>query len=337
MVIMTSIRAFDFPTQANFEVTHKCNAKCSFCYIVTNSISETPPAYLEKAEKVLQKLAENGVFRVTFFGGEPLLIKSLPYLIKLASMHGMLTTLVTNGLLIDDEFCEEVDGYLDMIAISIHGLGETHDKIIGVPGAYDRIVKRMSILRRFSFCVGVSFTVVDGSESYFSDTVTAVREHFPISFVNANRFIGGRGKGNGIETPKIETLNKILDDFENLENTFPGLMLSFGIHFPLCLIRDKSKRRFIKTCGIGANNCSVDYEGNMRLCSFAGGVLTNILDSDARKAWETNKTLIEYRSGEWMPDVCKKCKLFRTCLTGCKATHASKDFGPDVLLSFSPE
>jgi len=83
-------------------LTYACNIKCRFCYAGCTKVKKNRELDKEGFKKVLDIIRyEAEVPSVSFTGGEPLLNKNLPELIKYASKaNGMRVNLITNGTLI---------------------------------------------------------------------------------------------------------------------------------------------------------------------------------------------------------------------------------------------
>jgi radical S-adenosyl methionine domain-containing protein 2 len=112
----------------NFHLWQPCNMRCKFCFATFLDVKQTilPKGHLpeEQAVEVVKELAAYGFEKITFVGGEPLLCKWLPRLIRTAKELGLNTTVVTNGSKLTDAFLEENKPYLDWIALSIDSLNE---------------------------------------------------------------------------------------------------------------------------------------------------------------------------------------------------------------------
>lgn len=119
----------------NFHLWKPCNMRCKFCFATFQDINQTylPKGHLpeEDAIEVVKKIAEAGFEKITFAGGEPLLCKWLPSLIKTAKELGMTTMIVTNGSELSDDFLTENKPYLDWIAVSIDSLENENNIKIG--------------------------------------------------------------------------------------------------------------------------------------------------------------------------------------------------------------
>ena len=110
----------------NFHLWQPCNMRCKFCFATFLDVKQEylPKGHLPEIEalKVVKHIAAGGFEKITFAGGEPLLCKWLPNLIKTAKQLGMTTMIVTNGSELTDNFLKENKKYLDWIALSVDSL-----------------------------------------------------------------------------------------------------------------------------------------------------------------------------------------------------------------------
>lgn len=96
-------------------------------------------------------------------GGEPLMYRGLVRLLDAARCAGMRTSLVTNGILLDEARLENLHPRLDFLAISLDGGPELHDRIRGSRGAFDRMAARLPGLRATGLPFGFVFTLSSAS------------------------------------------------------------------------------------------------------------------------------------------------------------------------------
>ena len=119
----------------NFHLWEPCNMRCKFCFATFKDVKETilPKGHLPEHEalEVVKLIAAAGFKKITFAGGEPLLCKWLPNLIKEAKALGMTTMIVSNGSKLTDAFLKNNRFYLDWIAVSVDSLQEENNIKIG--------------------------------------------------------------------------------------------------------------------------------------------------------------------------------------------------------------
>ena len=127
------------------EITNKCNEKCGFCYSVSYDATKSKariPKQLKGSEwvKGLEQIAKSGSVAVDFSGGEPTLHPDFPEIVKRAYELGLYTILSTNGATNGNQkIRDSIDSYVDCVALSMHGVGQTHDEIKGLQGSYERV------------------------------------------------------------------------------------------------------------------------------------------------------------------------------------------------------
>ena len=141
------IRMIPFrPMTAGFSITDNCNSRCITCtQWKQKSHNELTT---EEVNEILIQLKKMGIRSVGFDGGEPLLRKDLPEIIKKASdLNFKNIHVVTNGLLLTKERAESLlENGLRGISISIDGTGDTHDFCRGITGSYGRSIKALKML-----------------------------------------------------------------------------------------------------------------------------------------------------------------------------------------------
>lgn len=115
----------------SFHIVKPCNMKCKFCYATFDDFKVGPQMELHDAMKVVGKLADAGVQKITFAGGEPMLYKNIRQIIRFSKSLSLTTSIITNGSLLNDGWLEDMMGSLDWVGISIDSLSPTTNALIG--------------------------------------------------------------------------------------------------------------------------------------------------------------------------------------------------------------
>lgn len=111
----------DFFETASFHIVKPCNMKCKFCYATFQDMHVQQMDKVD-AYKVIWKLREAGLQKITFAGGEPMLYKHLDMCIRYAKSIGLATSIITNGSLLTDSWLRKMKPYLDWIGVSVDSL-----------------------------------------------------------------------------------------------------------------------------------------------------------------------------------------------------------------------
>lgn len=144
------------PLFASYNVTGRCNMRCTFCEWWKNEI---PELSTKKALAALDSVCNLGVPFFDLSGGEPLLRKDLIVLAKRVASHGCLVSMNSNGTLLTKDKIGDVANVFDTVVVSLDGPEKIHDKIRGVAGTYKKAVNAIRLLRANGVRTGVNSVV----------------------------------------------------------------------------------------------------------------------------------------------------------------------------------
>jgi len=119
------------------DVTRRCQNKCKICFYRWNDSFNTPAdKSLPDAMKETQDAKARGCNHVVLVGqGEPALWPQLLEYIQEVKALGMTSSIITNGTVGVAKYAAMKQAGLNHLHISVHGLGDTLDEIVGVPGS----------------------------------------------------------------------------------------------------------------------------------------------------------------------------------------------------------
>lgn len=112
----------------NWHLISACNYSCRFCF--AKNLGEKPVSYSEGLE-ILRCLAESGMEKINFAGGEPLLHKRLFDYCQEAHDLGMVVSITTNGSLLSEKMIHENRNYIDWIGLSVDSGNEETEVQLG--------------------------------------------------------------------------------------------------------------------------------------------------------------------------------------------------------------
>jgi pyruvate-formate lyase-activating enzyme len=122
-----------------------CNLRCRFCYFQSRIEAKDHPEHpfmsLTKAKGIMDVLRGHyGNCAIDIQGGEPTIFPGIEDLCAHCATIGLLPTLITNALVLARrEACQRLkdSGVRDLL-VSVHGLGQNYDDVVGVPGAHKK-------------------------------------------------------------------------------------------------------------------------------------------------------------------------------------------------------
>jgi radical SAM family uncharacterized protein len=131
------------PVIAGHKLLYRCNLECGMCPFWRRDDEEL--LGLQDEIRIMEALARAGVSFLGFEGGEPLLRHDVGAILE-AAHERFHTSLVTNGWLLEHRLTE-IAPHLDLLFVSLDGIGETHDRLRGIPRSYERAVRGMRASR----------------------------------------------------------------------------------------------------------------------------------------------------------------------------------------------
>jgi 12,18-didecarboxysiroheme deacetylase len=141
-----------------WNITSACNLKCVHCYAAAGKAGNELST--KEGMELIANLREYGSPVILFSGGEPLIRKDLPALIRTAVKSDMRAVISTNGTLITQDLAMELADYgLSYIGVSLDGLQEINDTFRGVRGAFREAMKGIERAMHEGIKVGLRFTM----------------------------------------------------------------------------------------------------------------------------------------------------------------------------------
>lgn len=317
----TKLKQLDAPLHLFIKVTGKCMAKCSFCSQGGSHQAQMTNSYLHK---VLDICVDFGIPSVSYTGGEPLLYPHILESLKYGKELRLQQSLITNGILLG-ELCKKAHGleYVDVIGVSILGDEETHNKILGVSGAYINTVKALKQYGHFFKKIVINYTLNHLNNNYkcLYSVATLCKENNWKLCVNRLQPIG-LAKAN-----ELDMNNQQIVDLINQIEKDTNEDMDIGNVITPCTINKKSIYK-LKNCGAGITFLSIEADGDIKLCPSAEWSLGRLNNyEDLFSVWNSI-ILDKYRSLSWLPITCKSCGSLNSCMGGCKVEVSTKDSWP---------
>ena len=125
-----------------WDITHRCSLNCKHCR------ANIPFVYDEKdlkfVKEVIDQLVEIDVKTLAISGGDPLLRKDLPKIVKYATQKGIRVRIQTNGQLINEKILDKLkEAGCDEFGVGLDSCNEKyHDWLRNKSGVFKKQLKR---------------------------------------------------------------------------------------------------------------------------------------------------------------------------------------------------
>ena len=200
------------PISVCWTITTKCNQNCDFCYAVKN-IEE---AELEKNLKILNKLVNSGVKKISFVGGEPLIYSDLFSLIKKAHNSNVITSLTTNAILMNDKLLDKYSDYLDWITFSLDSVNNNiQTKMSREKNHVNKIINLLNIIKEKNYSIKIKVNTIASkiNKEHITDMIPLIKKYDLIKRWKIHQFTPLRN--NAKENKNKYYINQ--DEFNNLK------------------------------------------------------------------------------------------------------------------------
>ena len=146
-----------FPLGIIFHLTLRCNLRCKMCPQVSIR-REYNPVKLEELElslaelkAIIDDLGSSFILKpsIHLTGGEPLLYNNFMEFVRYIKSKDFKCSFTTNGVLLEKYAKELVALGVECIHVSLDGPQYIYDRIVGVPGAYERAIAGIRAISEF--------------------------------------------------------------------------------------------------------------------------------------------------------------------------------------------
>ena len=307
-----------------WECTLNCNFFCAHCGSRAGRKTHTDELSTEEIKKVFSDVAHAynaKKITIAVTGGEPLMRKDLFEVMGYASQLGFPWGMVTNGFLVtEDKVRQMKEAGMKSIDVSIDGIGETHDTLRAVPGAYDHAIEALRLLLKAGFIkiVRVSTSV---SQKNIHEIET-LYEKFQSMGLKYWRLLSVDPIGRAMDSDDLilntEQMTWLLRFIKKTRKE--GKMdVTFGCSMFLGAEFEDEVRSYFFNCGTGINIGTVLHNGDIFVCPNVPRV-PELIQGNARRdpfpeVWENKFKFFRDRN-RTACDQCQKCEHWNECLGG---------------------
>lgn len=338
------------PYVISWNLTKRCNLKCSHCYLDAKALTAHDPNELntQEAKKIIDQIASVNTQTILILtGGEPFLRKDLLDLSHYASQKELMVVIGTNGTLIDDNLAKE------MVKIGIFGVGisldssgpEFHDSFRGYPGAWSKAMEGIEICRRHDLPIQIQATA---TKDNYKDIPNIMKMAHELGAKVFNLFFlvcTGRGQDVSDITPSQyeEMLNLLVDS----QGKFDGMMVRARCapHFKRIAYQKNPDSPMTKVkgylgggCLAGSHYCRITPDGKITACPYLPTEVGDTRKTSFADIWRDNETFDQLRKMD-LHGKCSKCEYELIC-SGCRARAFADNgdmMGEDPWCEHNPE
>ena len=303
------IKKRQMPVEISFEVTHKCNFSCDFCFNQNSFKNNIKELSTSQIFKIIDNITKEGITTIRFTGGEPFLRKDILKILEYAKAKGLYTKVNTN-LIFSNQYIKKLKNYVDCLYLSFNPSEK-----------YNNMQEDKEFGRKIDFIRNL----VKNNFKFRLNTVST--KHNIRKLKDLSKIVNSFDCGWTMLRP-VPTKNQKMQinngDVKILIESLIDINKKFNKKYiitalPFCSYNPKK----VKQVSIGSKRCgaffslSVNPSGRINICYSINKDLGNAFKAGLIDAWKA-KFSANIRELTSLPETCKECSYVNECLGGCR-------------------
>lgn len=305
--------------QLFFELTLRCNAACFHCG--SRCTPQSPDGlpvreYLRVLDEVKARYGNRST-QICLTGGEPLLYRDFFVLAREIRDRGFRWGMTSNGTLISRETARRLrETGMGTISISLDGLPDTHDRLRGMLGGFERTMTGVRNLIEEGGFHSIQITTVVNHQNI--EELDALFDYFADVDIDSWRVIGLEPIGRALEHPDLlltpEDQRRLFTFIR--EKRLSDFPVTYGCSHYLGLEWEREVRDWYFLCNAGVYVAGILSNGDIGACldieRRPETIQGNIGKDDFIDVWE-NRFDIFRRPLSERSAACRNCSAEKYC------------------------
>jgi pyrroloquinoline quinone biosynthesis protein E len=322
------------------ELTYRCPLKCPYCSNPLELRRYRDELDTATWQRVLGEAAALGVVQVHFSGGEPLVRRDLPELVRHARQLDLYTHLSTGGTLADAAVLERLRAAgLDAVQISLLDARPAENDWLTGLSSFDKKRRAVEIARRLEFPVTLNVVLHRHNLDHLAEIIDLADQW------GVNRLELAHVQYAGWAFRNRSALLPTRGQVENAATVVAAARDRLGERLEILHVLPDYFQEFPKAClhGWGRVFLTVAPDGAVLPCQTAreipGLEFPNVRDSTLGDIWFAAPVFQRFRGTSWMPEPCRSCERRELDFGGCRCQAfllTGDSAATDPVCQFSP-
>ena len=304
------------------ELTYRCPLQCPYCSNPLDFAQQEKELTTEQWIAVFQQARAMGAVQIGFSGGEPLVRKDLPELIKAARDLGFYTNLITSGIgLTQKKIDAFAEAGLDHIQISFQASDEVlNAALAGSKKAFQQKLEMARAVKAHGYPMVLNFVLhrhnIDQIDRIIELCIELEADDVELATC---QFYGWAQLNREGLLPTLEQIERA----EAVVHRYREKMAASDNLANLLFVTPDYYEERPKPCmgGWGAIFLSVTPEGMALPCHSARQLpvqFPSVLEQSLEDIWFNSFGFNRYRGFDWMPEPCRSCSEKEKDFGGCR-------------------
>ncbi|CAO97932.1 pyrroloquinoline quinone biosynthesis protein PqqE [Erwinia tasmaniensis] len=304
------------------ELTYRCPLQCPYCSNPLDFAQQEKELSTAQWIEVFKQARAMGAVQIGFSGGEPLVRKDLPELIRSARELGFYTNLITSGIgLTQKKIDAFAEAGLDHIQISFQASDETlNAALAGSQKAFQQKLEMARAVKAHGYPMVLNFVLhrhnIDQLDRIIELCIELEADDVELATC---QFYGWAQLNREGLLPTRDQLVRA----EAVVHRYREKMAASGNLANLLFVTPDYYEERPKGCmgGWGAIFLSVTPEGMALPCHSARQLpirFPSVLEHSLQDIWFNSFGFNRYRGFDWMPEPCRSCDEKEKDFGGCR-------------------
>jgi pyrroloquinoline quinone biosynthesis protein E len=305
------------------ELTYRCPLGCPYCSNPTVLRHDGAELTTEEWKRVLAEAADLGALHVHLSGGEPLLHRGLPELVKAASRAGLYTNLLTSGIPFARATAEVLRAAgLDHVQLSLQSdEPEVADAIAG-RRSHAAKLEAARLIRELRWPLTINVVLHRRNIQRLPQIIALAEELDADRLELANvQFYGWAHQNRSALLPDIGALKEAAARVAEARVRLRGRL---RIDYILPDVLEDRPKPCME--GWGRRYLTVNPQGDVLPCPTASCIeslqFENVRNRPLHWIWHQSESFNRFRGTTWMPEPCRSCEWRHEDFGGCRCQAA---------------
>ncbi|GAA3516514.1 radical SAM protein [Actinocatenispora rupis] len=277
-----------------WDLTYACPLRCVHCY---SESGRRPARTLDRADmlRVVDTIVGCHPERISFAGGEPLLVRWWDEAARILTSHGIPVTVFVSGWLMNETLAGKLADSVTAVTVSVDGPdAATHDAVRGRRGSFARAMRALDQLDRVKrergradgpcFELGMDYTMTRTGQRDLGDFVERVSSRFgSLDYIRI-----GAAMPVGLAQEERFVRDELLDDREldRLLASGPGLQRRARNEVEVTVEDVRCFLPSSEMSGETATIAQIEPDGALRAFAIYEAKVGNVLEEPIAELWQ---------------------------------------------------
>jgi MoaA/NifB/PqqE/SkfB family radical SAM enzyme len=273
------------------EITGRCNLQCRHCYMRSSLSAKEDELKTDEwrmfFSEIRKDFGNNVGIRLT--GGEIFLREDIFELLEFLEEEGFVVSVVSNGLLINEENVKKISKLIAGISISLDGFEESHNYLRG-GNFYKKTLENIKLLKENKIIPSIKTAVFQKNINELDDFYAFLKKMGIVQWQISPMELIGRANDNKGDMLSMSDYIRLCEFVDKLR--LEGKMqLIFEEDSKINFFKKSSEVIKCKRCVAGITTFSVLYNGDITSCvqnQEKSDIMGNIRKDRMKELWENS-------------------------------------------------